>query len=172
MKYSLTKPQDISRMCFVCGEENPLSLHAKFYETDEGELVGIFETGEQHQSYPGRVHGGVSAAILDEIIGRSAMIIDPDMWGVTVELTTKYRRPVPYGRPITARGRITREQSRMFEGTGEIVLDDGTVAVEAKGRYLKLPLESINQSDDNDVAEEMRADTRPMPRTLEIGSCR
>jgi len=168
MNYTLTKPQDISRMCFVCGEENPLSLHAKFYESKEGDLIGIFEVGEQHQSYPGRVHGGVSAAILDETIGRSAMIGDPDRWGVTVELTTTYRKPLPYGKPVIARARMTRDRSRMFEGTGEIVLEDGTVAVEAKGRYFKMPLSQIDLPGYDDVEEEMLVDTRPMPPTMEI----
>jgi len=170
MKYTLTKPQDISRMCLICGEDNKLGLQAKFYETEERELIGIFQAGEVHQSYPGRVHGGISAAILDELIGRSAMIEEPDMWGVTIEFSAKYRKPVPYDVPIIARGRLTRNTSRVFEGTGEIILEDGTVAVEGKARYLKLPLEKINLSDNPDVEDEMRADTRPMPHTMEVGS--
>jgi uncharacterized protein (TIGR00369 family) len=169
MNYELTKPQDISRMCLICGEDNRLGLHAKFYETKEKDLIGIFSPTESHQSYPGRIHGGILAAMLDELIGRSAMIEEPDMWGVTIELTTKYRKPVPYDKPVVARGRTTRNTSRAFEGTGEIVLEDGTVAVEAKGRYFKLPLSKINLNEHADIADEMRSDERPMPETMEIG---
>jgi len=157
-------------MCLVCGEDNKLGLHAKFYETEEGELIGIFEPTETHQSYPGRVHGGISAAILDELIGRSAMIEEPDTWGVTIEFSAKYRKPLPCDKPIVARGRITRNTSRVFEGTGEIVLEDGTVAVEGKARYLKLPLDKINLSDNPDAEYDIRVDRRPMPSTMEIGS--
>jgi uncharacterized protein (TIGR00369 family) len=168
MEYTLTKPQDISRMCFVCGEENALGLHAKFYETDQKELIGIFELRDHHQSYPGRVHGGVSAAILDELIGRALTIDEPDVWGVTIELSVKYRNPLPYDKPVVARGRITRNTSRVFEGTGEIVLEDGTIAAEATGRYIKLTLEQIKRGETAPIEDEMRGDMRPMPRTWEI----
>lgn len=169
MQYNLTRAQDISRMCLICGEENMFGLHAKFYETKEHELIGIFDVKDEHQSYPGRTHGGISAAILDELIGRAINITDPNVWGVTIELNTKYRKAVPHGGPVMARGRITRNTSRMFEGTGEIVLEDGTVAVQATARYLKMPIEHIAPAEsDAPVAEEMRADERPMPETLNI----
>ena len=168
MKYTLTKPQDISRMCFVCGEENALGLHAKFYETEQKELVGIFDLTDRHQSYPGRVHGGISSAILDELIGRAINIEEPDTWGVTIELNIKYRKPLPYNKPVTGRGRITRNISRVFEGSGEIFLEDGTVAVQATGRYVKLPLDRINNEGEGSAEDEMRADMRPMPSTWEV----
>jgi len=50
----------------VCGVENASSLKARFYELDDGELLGVFAPLEEHQSYPGRLHGGISAAVLDE----------------------------------------------------------------------------------------------------------
>jgi uncharacterized protein (TIGR00369 family) len=131
--------QNVSRMCMVCGTDNPYSLKARFYELDGDELLGVFEPQPHHQGYPGRLHGGVSSAMIDETIGRAITMLDPDAWGVTVELTVRFRKPVPTGGETRAIGRITRDGGRLFEGTGEIVLDDGTVAVEAAGRYMKLP---------------------------------
>lgn len=169
MKYHLTRPQDISRMCLICGEENLLGLHARFYESEEDELIGVFAVKDEHQSYPGRTHGGISAAILDELIGRAMNIHEPEIWGVTIELTTKYRKPVPHDRPIVARGRITKNTSRVFEGSGEIVLEDGTVAVEAKGRYIKLAIDKITGENSMlDMTDAMRTDLRPMPETIEL----
>jgi len=40
-------------------------------------------------------------------------------------------------------GRITEQNSRFFSGTGEILLPDGTVAVLARGKYMKVPLDKI-----------------------------
>jgi acyl-coenzyme A thioesterase PaaI-like protein len=171
MQYTITKAQNISKHCLVCGEDNDLSLHARFYETNQNELIGIFSPSESHQSYPGRMHGGISAAILDELIGRAANMADSNAWGVTIELTTKYRKPVPCDKPIIARGRITRDTPRVFEGTGEILLEDGTVAVEAKGRYIKLPLEKIMLGEKTFDDYEMVADHRPVPETMELGIC-
>jgi len=157
--------QNISRMCMVCGTSNDAGLHARFYELDSGELLGIFDPLEQHQSYPGRLHGGIATAIVDETIGRAINISDHDAWGVTVELSVRFRKPVPLGGEIRAVGRITKDSRRLFEGTGEIVLDDGTVAVEASGRYMKMPIERIA---DGDFDDEWFTDGRPLPNDVEI----
>jgi uncharacterized protein (TIGR00369 family) len=156
--------QNVSRMCMVCGRDNPWSLKARFYELEDGELVGEFDALEQHQSYPGRLHGGISSAILDETIGRAINITDPDAWGVTVELTVRYRKPVPLGEPLRATARITRDTSRIFEGTGELVLPDGSVAVEASGKYMKLPIDQIA---DGDFTRQWFADDRETPEVLD-----
>ena len=42
---------------------------------------------------------------------------------------------------------MTSENRRTFEGTGEIILADGAVAVEGKGRYLKTSLSNITDDD-------------------------
>ena len=44
-------------------------------------------------------------------------------------------------------GRIISEKRRLFEGTGEILLPNGEVAVEGQGKYIKLPLEEIADFD-------------------------
>ena len=172
----IDRAQNISRMCLVCGRDNPFGLHARFYELapEDGaageaqsdpaggrEILGVFSPREEHQSYPGRLHGGVSSAILDETIGRAILLLQPDAWGVTVEFSVRFRRPLPLDEDVRCLARITRDRSRLFEGSGEIVLADGTVAVEATGKYLKQTLADIT---DGDFAErEWFADPREAP---------
>ncbi len=177
--------QNISRMCLVCGRDNPFGLHARFYElapdepaaagageapavpTAAGpELLGIFTPQEEHQSYPGRLHGGVSSAILDETIGRAILLHQPDTWGVTVEFSVRFRRPLPLNEDVRCVARITRDTTRLFEGTGEIVLPDGTIAVEARGKYLKQTLPDI--TDDDFAEREWFADSRQRPEDVEL----
>jgi len=90
-----------------------------------------------HQSYPDRMHGGIISAILDEVIGRAIMIEDPQAWGVTVELNIKYKKPVPLDKPVRAIARITRNTRLIFEGTGEIILEDGSIAATGYAKYVK-----------------------------------
>jgi uncharacterized protein (TIGR00369 family) len=147
----------------VCGLENPAGLHARFFELDTGEVAGVFTPREEHQGYPGRLHGGLASTILDETIGRAINVSDPDAWGVTVELTVRYRKPVPLDREVRATARITKDGGRLFEGTGEIRLPDGTVAVEASGKYMRLPIEKIAEGD---LDSEIVPDTRPLPESI------
>jgi len=153
MKFAVKKKQPTSKMCFVCGSGNSSGLHARFYELENGELTALFTPGEEHQGYPGRLHGGIASTILDETIGRTIMLNDSDeYWGVTIEFTSRYRKPIPLGSQIRVVARVTQNSSRVFEGSGEILLEDGTIAVEGKGKYLKLDLSKIG--DINELDEE------------------
>ena len=148
MLHKVTKKQQNSKMCLVCGLKNPYGLRASFYEMDNQELVALICPRDEHQSYPGRLHGGLTTALLDETIGRAIMMCYPDMmWGVTVEFQTKFRKPVPLDVELRVVGRITSDNSRFFEGTGEILLPDGDVAATGYGKYIKLPLEKISDFD-------------------------
>ena len=144
------RKQNNSSRCIVCGDKNPFSLDARFYELDNNELVGVFNTKDLQQSFPGRVHGGMVVAMLDETIGRTMWIEKPGTWAVTVELNVKYKKPVPTGTTVKAVGRITKYSRKIFEGTGELLLEDGQVAAEAWAKYL---IVSIEQAADEEFIE-------------------
>jgi len=145
---TVTAKQPNSRMCLVCGLKNPFGLHTSFFELDNNELLAIFKPREEHQSYPGRLHGGIISTILDEAIGRAIMIqSEGDIWGVTVDLQIRFKKPVPLHEELRVIGRITKDSSRFFEGTGELLLQDGSIAAEGRGKYLKIPLEKIADFD-------------------------
>ncbi|MDR1933286.1 MAG: PaaI family thioesterase [Spirochaetales bacterium] len=138
MKYAVTGKQPNSSMCAVCGRDNDRSLKAGFFNLENGEVAAVFTPCEQHQGYPGRLHGGFATAILDELIGRALNVNGGDVWSVTLEINVRFRKPVPLGEKLTARGRVTKGQDRkIFEGTGEILLPGGDVAVEARAKYMK-----------------------------------
>lgn len=153
--------QPNARMCFVCGIQNGHGLQSRFYVLENNELMALFSPQKQHQGYPGRLHGGLAATILDEAIGRAIMIHHSgDVWGVTVDFSVRYRKPIPLDQEVKVISRITSEKRRTFEGTGEIILADGSVAIEGKGRYLKMDIEKIadfdHQGDDWQVVQEQQ----------------
>jgi acyl-coenzyme A thioesterase PaaI-like protein len=165
MKYPIVRKQQNSHMCFVCGLDNDFGLKASFYETSGNELIAIFLPSEKHQGYPGRLHGGIASTILDETIGRAICTgKEEQVWGVTVEFTVKYKKPVPLDHEIRVITRITREEGRFFYGSGEILLENGDVAVSAEGKYMRATLGKITDKeftetgwrivkDDNDPQE-------------------
>ena len=148
MKYRVVKRQENSRMCFTCGLKNMYGLRASFYELENGELVALFTPNDAHQGYPGRLHGGIAGTILDETIGRAILMRQEGIWGVTVELNTKYHKPIPLSEELRVIGRITKDTKRIFEGTGEILLNNGDIAVSAYGKYIKMPIQQIFDFDE------------------------
>jgi len=148
MRHTVTGKQPNSRMCLVCGLKNPFGLHTSFFELENHELLAVFTPREEHQSYPGRLHGGITSTILDETMGRAIMIKSAgEVWGVTVELNVRFKKPVPLDQELRVLGRITKDSSRFFEGNGELLLEDGTIAAEGHGKYLKVPLDKIADFD-------------------------
>lgn len=151
----IIKKQPNSRWCFVCGADNEHGLKARFYENDNGELEAYITPGDEFQGYPGRLHGGIAATILDEAISRAIFILDENTWGVTTDLSIKYRKPLPLNGELKIVCRITRDTRLLYEGTGEIYTPDGKVAVSAKAQYMKVPMDKITTKEftDNDVWE-------------------
>ncbi len=162
MLKKVIRKQNNSSRCFICGLSNDWGLKAEFYELEDGTLAATTVARPFHQSYPGRVHGGVSTALLDETIGRAINITEPETWGVTVEIAVRYKKPVPYDVPLITIGKITENRSRLFSGEGRIILPDGTAAVTATAKYMKLKLKDISEFDGvTDVWEQFPHDGDP-----------
>ncbi len=130
-------------MCFVCGRDNPIGLHMHFYADADNCVHADYIPRPEHQGYPGVMHGGLITAMLDELIGRTA--IASDIWCMTVEIKVRYKKPVPIGAPLKLKGEITRQTGRLLEGHGEIRLEDGTLAAEATGTFLKIPDDQMDK---------------------------
>lgn len=119
--------------CFVCGTTNPHAIGVEWYLDDDKNIEANFIFTDQHQGPPGYVHGGASAAVLDEAMGLA--IWQAGFSAVTANLMIDYRQPVPLGKPIRIRGAMPVKAGRRIETLGEILLPDGSVAVFAKGIY-------------------------------------
>ena len=65
--------QPNSRFCFVCGVKNPVGLKMVFEQTGPGEVSAVITVPEHFEGYPGVVHGGITAAMLDEAACRVYM---------------------------------------------------------------------------------------------------
>lgn len=135
--------QPNSKMCFVCGRENPIGLHMHFYTDTDGCVYADYLPRDEHQSYPGVMHGGLITSMLDEIIGRTAIAMN--LWCMTAELKVRFKKPVPIGTMLKLKGEITKSTGRLLEGRGEIRLPDGSLAVEATATYLRIPDEQMQK---------------------------
>ncbi len=144
------KKQTNSYMCFICGINNDSGLKARFYEMENKTLVALITGKQIHQSYPNRMHGGIISAIIDESIGRAIWIDEPDIWGVTMDLQMKYRKPVPLEEDLIVVTKITKNLRRGFEGKGYVLDKDHQILAEGAARYFKL---SLNQIDSNSQYE-------------------
>ncbi len=118
-----------------------------FYDNGEDEVFADYTVPDAYQGYPGIVHGGIVAAMLDEVVGRVAMIGDHHHFMMSVRMDVKYRHPVPTETPLRITGRIVRLRGRLGKAMGEVTLPDGTVAAEAALTLADVPEEMVANAD-------------------------
>ena len=116
--------------CFICGLQNPIGLRMVFHEDREaGQVIAELVVPERYRSYPGVVHGGIVATILDETSGRALMLHtgDANIFFATAKLEIRYRQSTPTEMPLVAVGWVERAGESRARVKGELRLQDGTV---------------------------------------------
>ncbi len=141
-------PQPSSRHCFICGVENPRGLHLRFFETGPGEVSAEVTVTTDYQSYPGMVHGGIIAAMLDEAAGRVHMGENPEpRFLFTARLNIHYRKNVPVGQPLRLVGKAGETRGRSAAATSAIYDQNGTLLAEAEALLVNVPQDAYHHLD-------------------------
>ncbi len=118
----------------VAGELNPIAPPIVIDMSDEGVARSEFVLSAVYEGYPGFVHGGVAAMILDQLAGAVAAATGRP--GMTAGLDLRYRRPTPHGVPLVADARIQEIDRRKTMIRACIRGTDGRVTVEATAMFV------------------------------------
>ena len=104
--------------CFGCSPHNDRGLRLTFLQNDDGTIESHIEVPAHLVGPPGTVHGGIQAALLDEVMGMTAnaSLERQATLAVTAELRLKYRRPVPLGQTLVVRGRLVVGPKQVIHG--------------------------------------------------------
>ena len=135
--FNMTVKQPNSKMCFICGLENPIGLHLHIYETEPCFVESTYLAPDHFQGYPGVLHGGIVAAIVDEIAGRTLMGSDPmnPRFMFTAKMEIKYRKNVPVGKELKIIGKAGKSRGKSAEAWAGIY-DAETNELLAEGNVL------------------------------------
>lgn len=131
--------QPNSHNCFACGLENPIGLALRVFTVAPGQVEARHQLDRRYEGYPGMAHGGIVAALLDEVVARTAMTQDPDHFMVTAKLDLRFRHPVPIDTPLTLRGNLVSDRGSRATARAELLLEDGTLAAEADAMLSEYP---------------------------------
>ena len=117
--------------CFGCGTNNPIGLKLKF--TKDGEaLYTEFTPDKMHQGWPGLLHGGILAALLDEAMSNAAYATGKTCLTAVMEI--RQRKPVGIEETLVITAWITRRRSKIIETAGKACLKDGTTVAESTAK--------------------------------------
>jgi acyl-coenzyme A thioesterase PaaI-like protein len=117
----------------VVGLRNPVAPPLVIHHEPDGLVWSEFVLGAAYEGPPEHVHGGVSALILDHVLGATAH--RPGRPAYTGTLTVRYRRRTQLGRPLRAQAHIERTEGVKTFAVGHLADEDG-VTVEAEGVFI------------------------------------
>ena len=121
--------------CFGCGKRNPIGLHLSF-QMEDGEVKAPFTPQAEHQGWPGFMHGGLVATMLDEAMGWVTM--SHGIWAVTGKINVRYREPIPVFQPVTVVGLIEKNRRKWTLVRAEIRSSQAEVLSEADAIFMRV----------------------------------
>lgn len=116
----------------MVGARNPLAPPLDI-EWDGETATATGTLGPAYEGPPHHVHGGIIAAVLDQVLGHVPAALGRP--GMTAYLNTTYERPTPLG-PVSVRARLVAQDGWKMTVTGELVLPDGEVSARAEGLFV------------------------------------
>ena len=131
--------------CFACGMRNDAGLKLVF-RLEGDEIVTEYTPEARFQGFPGVLHGGILATLLDEALSRTATA--EGRWMMTGKLEIRFRSAAPVGRRLRVAARTLASRARMLQAAAEIRLADEpeTVIATAEGTFLPLPADYQRQT--------------------------
>ena len=126
--------------CVVSGDANPMGLDVQFFR-DGDEAVSRVVLGAAFEGAPNRAHGGVVAAVFDDLMGFVLTIHESPAY--TAELTVRYRRPTPVGEEIEFRARLVDRKGRRLHIEAEATDAADTKIATAVGLFITIPREGF-----------------------------
>lgn len=116
--------------CLVCGPANPEGLRLEI-RRDGTDAVARYTPRATQVGYPGRVHGGLVAMLVDEMLVYAGA--PHGIWGVTAKVRYWLRTPIPLGAELTLRGRLVQRSDRGYRAVVTIHLPADVLAAEGEG---------------------------------------
>ena len=124
--------------CWLCGNFNPHGFQLRFRKEGD-DTVTETVVPWYYQGFEGVVHGGMVAALLDEVMSHAVKATGEI--AVTGTLEVKFLRPCRTEELVTLRGRVIEKKGRLLEARGEVV-QNGEVVAEGKGLFV-IPREGV-----------------------------
>jgi uncharacterized protein (TIGR00369 family) len=115
--------------CWGCGVDNPIGLKLKF-KRDGDTATAEFTPTEDHQGWPGYIHGGIIGGLLDEAVAYPAYY--SGYYCVTARMETRFKKSAAPGQRLLITSRVGGVRDKILDADAEIKLEDGTLIAQAK----------------------------------------
>lgn len=102
-------------------------LDGRIVSCNEGEMEVRFVTRPEMANPAGLLHGGMQAAIMDDVIGMTSATVEEGGFMLSIDLHVNYLGKIKAGQPVLARARIVRSGKRIAHAVCELMEEQGNV---------------------------------------------
>lgn len=130
------KPLPQTQSCFVCGKNNPHGLNLAFH-TDGSQIITAWTPTPRHTGFVDTIHGGIIAAVLDEIMAWTCGILG-GRFAMSVDISIRYSHPLRPGDIAKGIGILKEDRrGKIFKACANLQVADTEIA-SAAGTYLAI----------------------------------
>ncbi|RJP75559.1 MAG: PaaI family thioesterase [Candidatus Abyssobacteria bacterium SURF_17] len=112
-------------------------LDGRIVSCNPGEIEMTFTVRPEMANPTGLLHGGIQAAIIDDLIGMTAATLGEEGFMLTIDLHVNFLGRVEVGRTVKARARFIRSGKRIAHAVCEILDEQGNIVARGDSNLLK-----------------------------------
>ena len=123
--------------CFGCCSTNAAGLALVLVADGDDGVASDFTLARRHESYPGIIHGGIGATVLDEVMGNTLALREHKIC-FTTGMRLRFLAPLRTNARYRAKARIAGRPDTddgLFKIEGEIEGEHGATMLMASGSY-------------------------------------
>jgi acyl-coenzyme A thioesterase PaaI-like protein len=120
--------------CFGCSPRNPVGMALTMVRLADGRVASYNTFSEEYASYPGVVHGGIVATLVDEVMG-DLVALDHGLLAFLVTLRTRMMLPLRTGVRYCTAARIAKISNGLLHTEADVTGPDGEIRVTASATY-------------------------------------
>jgi uncharacterized protein (TIGR00369 family) len=96
-----------------------------------------FEVRPEMANPTGLLHGGVQAALMDDLIGMTSATLGEEGFMLSIDLHVNFLGKTSVGQTVRARARIVRSGKRIAHAVCEIVDEEGNIVARGDSNLVK-----------------------------------
>ena len=112
-------------------------LDGRIVSCDVGEMEIRYTLRPEMANPTGLLHGGMQAAMIDDLIGMTALTLGEEGFMLTIDLHVNFLGKAKVGQTVKARAKFIRSGRQVAHAVCEIIDEEGTIIARGESNLLK-----------------------------------